>query len=198
MPDWFEKYLAERQKELKANPPPVGPEITIDTHESYSDGKLFIERLNQVTPKQPLIDNKRALTPLIRAQQKETPPGTPPPKPPTPSPKVELPPLEEPLPPLPPVEDSPQKQAAPDVPAEIRIDIRPSPGPVEPTRVPEYYWSLTGPAWPRSIADLIGLISMTSPAVTWLVVAVVPAFGQWTTLLLPRIKPGQELEAVAT
>jgi hypothetical protein len=41
------------------------------------------------------------------------------------------------------------------------------------------------------------LISMTSPAVTWLVVAVVLAFGQWTTLLLPRIKPGQELEAVA-
>jgi MFS family permease len=42
------------------------------------------------------------------------------------------------------------------------------------------------------------LISMTSPAVTWFVVAVVLAFGQWTTLLLPRIKPGQELEAVAT
>jgi MFS family permease len=42
------------------------------------------------------------------------------------------------------------------------------------------------------------LISMTSPAVTWFVIAVVLGFGQWTTLLLPRIKPGQELEAVAT
>ena len=42
------------------------------------------------------------------------------------------------------------------------------------------------------------LISMTSPAVIWLVVAVALAFGQWATLLLPRIKPGQELEAVAT
>ena len=42
------------------------------------------------------------------------------------------------------------------------------------------------------------LISMTSPTVTWCVIAVVLAFGQWTTLLLPRIKPGQELEAVAT
>jgi MFS family permease len=42
------------------------------------------------------------------------------------------------------------------------------------------------------------LISMTSPTVTWFVIAVVLAFGQWTTLLLPRIKPGQELEAVAT
>jgi len=42
------------------------------------------------------------------------------------------------------------------------------------------------------------LISMTSPAVTWFVIAVVFGFGQWTTLLLPRIKPGQELEAVAT
>ena len=42
------------------------------------------------------------------------------------------------------------------------------------------------------------LISIASPAVTWFVVAVVCGFGQWTTLLLPRIKPGQELEAVAT
>lgn len=41
------------------------------------------------------------------------------------------------------------------------------------------------------------LISVTSPAVTWFVVAVVLAFGQWTALLLPPIKPGQELEAVA-
>jgi MFS family permease len=42
------------------------------------------------------------------------------------------------------------------------------------------------------------LISMTSPAITWFVIAVVFGFGQWTTRLLPRIKPGQELEAVAT
>lgn len=42
------------------------------------------------------------------------------------------------------------------------------------------------------------LISISSPAMTWFVVAVVCGFGQWTTLLLPRIKPGQELEAVAT
>jgi MFS family permease len=42
------------------------------------------------------------------------------------------------------------------------------------------------------------LISTTSPTVTWFVIAVVIGFGQWTTLLLPRIEPGQELEAVAT
>jgi MFS family permease len=42
------------------------------------------------------------------------------------------------------------------------------------------------------------LISMTSPAVTWFVIAVILGFGQWTVLLLPRIKPGQQLEAVAT
>lgn len=41
------------------------------------------------------------------------------------------------------------------------------------------------------------LISISSPAVTWFMVAVVFGFGQWTVLLLPRIEPGQELEAVA-
>jgi MFS family permease len=41
-------------------------------------------------------------------------------------------------------------------------------------------------------------ISISSPAVTWFVVAVVFGFGQWTVLLLPRIEPGQELEAIAT
>jgi hypothetical protein len=30
------------------------------------------------------------------------------------------------------------------------------------------------------------------------VIAVVLGFGQWTVLLLPRIEPGQQLEAVAT
>lgn len=42
------------------------------------------------------------------------------------------------------------------------------------------------------------LISVTSPAVTWLIIAVVLGFGQWTTLLLPKIEPGQALEAIAT
>lgn len=42
------------------------------------------------------------------------------------------------------------------------------------------------------------LISMSSPAVTWFVIAVVFGFGQWTVLLLPRIEPGQQLEAIAT
>jgi hypothetical protein len=42
------------------------------------------------------------------------------------------------------------------------------------------------------------LISMTSTAVTWFIIAVVLGFGQWTALLLPRIEPGQQLEAVAT
>ena len=42
------------------------------------------------------------------------------------------------------------------------------------------------------------LISITSPAVTWLVVAVLVGFGQWTALLLPKIEPGQTLEQIAT
>jgi MFS family permease len=42
------------------------------------------------------------------------------------------------------------------------------------------------------------LISVTSPAVTWLVIAVILGFGEWTALLLPKIEPGQTLEAIAT
>jgi RHS repeat-associated protein len=159
--DWFEEYLIKLRKESELNPPRF-PEnydhgSRVYDHEIVlDDPNLFIVQLDQVAPARPLIDNKRALTPLIRAQQKiNALPPLPPPDPPAPSPEVELPPLEEPLPPLPAVEDSPRKQGAPEVPAEIRIDIRPSPGPVDPTRVPEYYWSLTGPVLPRSIEDLI-------------------------------------------
>jgi MFS family permease len=42
------------------------------------------------------------------------------------------------------------------------------------------------------------LISVTTPTVTWLVIAVGLALGQWLTLLLRRIPPGRELEAIAT
>jgi len=42
------------------------------------------------------------------------------------------------------------------------------------------------------------LISVTTPTVTWLVVAVGLALGQWLTLLLRRIPTGRELEAIAT
>ncbi len=42
------------------------------------------------------------------------------------------------------------------------------------------------------------LISVTTPAMTWLIIAVVLGFGEWTALLLPKIRPGQTLEAVAT
>ncbi|MCA1729495.1 MAG: MFS transporter [Actinobacteria bacterium] len=42
------------------------------------------------------------------------------------------------------------------------------------------------------------LISVTTPTVTWLIVAVGLALGQWLTLLLRRIPPGRELEAIAT
>jgi MFS family permease len=42
------------------------------------------------------------------------------------------------------------------------------------------------------------LISVTTPTVTWLIVAVGLALGQWFTLLLRRIPPGRELEAIAT
>jgi hypothetical protein len=43
------------------------------------------------------------------------------------------------------------------------------------------------------------LISTTSGTVTWLVVGVVIGFAQGlSTLLLPDIRPGQELEAIAT
>lgn len=41
------------------------------------------------------------------------------------------------------------------------------------------------------------LIGTVSPQTTWLVVAVLLALGLWTTLLLRRIPPGQELEAIA-
>jgi MFS family permease len=42
------------------------------------------------------------------------------------------------------------------------------------------------------------LMALSTPTVTWLVVAVGAAFGQWLTLFLRRIPPGQELEAIAT
>ena len=42
------------------------------------------------------------------------------------------------------------------------------------------------------------LISVTTPAITWFIIAVVLGFGQWTALLLPKIEPGQTLEAIAT
>ena len=42
------------------------------------------------------------------------------------------------------------------------------------------------------------LSSVTSPTVTWLVVAVGLALGQWLTLLLRKIPPGRELEAIVT
>ena len=42
------------------------------------------------------------------------------------------------------------------------------------------------------------LINATSPEITWLVVAVLFGFGQWTALLLPKIPPGQTLEQIVT
>lgn len=42
------------------------------------------------------------------------------------------------------------------------------------------------------------LIALTTPTVTWLIVAVATALGQLLTLWLPSIPPGQELEAIAT
>jgi len=42
------------------------------------------------------------------------------------------------------------------------------------------------------------LITFTTPAVTWLIIAVGLALGQWLTLLLRKIPPGQELEAIST
>lgn len=42
------------------------------------------------------------------------------------------------------------------------------------------------------------LIGLVSPTTTWIVVAVVFALGQWLALLLPRIKPGSELEDIST
>lgn len=42
------------------------------------------------------------------------------------------------------------------------------------------------------------LIGTTSPEITWLVIAVVIGFGEWAALSLPKIRPGQTLEQVAT
>ncbi|MCA1716934.1 MAG: hypothetical protein LC781_08830 [Actinobacteria bacterium] len=42
------------------------------------------------------------------------------------------------------------------------------------------------------------LISVTTPTVTWLVVAVGLALDHWLILLLRRIPPGRELEAIST
>jgi MFS family permease len=42
------------------------------------------------------------------------------------------------------------------------------------------------------------LMTVSTPSVTWLVIAVGAAFGQWLTLLLRRIPPGMALEEIAT
>lgn len=42
------------------------------------------------------------------------------------------------------------------------------------------------------------LMDVTTPTVTWLVLAVGAALGQWLSIFLRRIPPGQELEAIAT
>ncbi len=42
------------------------------------------------------------------------------------------------------------------------------------------------------------LMAVSTPTVTWLVVAVGASFGQWLSLFLRRIPPGEELEAIAT
>ena len=42
------------------------------------------------------------------------------------------------------------------------------------------------------------LVTFTTPTVAWLVIAVGLALGQWLTLALRRIPPGQELEEIAT
>ena len=41
-------------------------------------------------------------------------------------------------------------------------------------------------------------ILTTTPIVTWLIIAAGLAFGQWLTLLLRHIPPGQELEQINT
>ena len=41
------------------------------------------------------------------------------------------------------------------------------------------------------------LAGFGKPAVTWLIIATVASLGMWTTVLLRRIPPGQELEAIA-
>jgi MFS family permease len=42
------------------------------------------------------------------------------------------------------------------------------------------------------------LMAVSTPTVTWLVIAVGAAFGQWLTVFLRRIPPGMELEEIAT
>ena len=42
------------------------------------------------------------------------------------------------------------------------------------------------------------LISFAGPTVTWLIIAVGLAFGQWLTIALQKIPPGQELETIST
>jgi MFS family permease len=42
------------------------------------------------------------------------------------------------------------------------------------------------------------LMTVSTPAVTWLVVAVGAAFGQWLTMLMRDIPPGMALEEIAT
>jgi len=42
------------------------------------------------------------------------------------------------------------------------------------------------------------LITLTTPTVTWLIVAVAMALGQLLTVFLRPIAPGQELEAIVT
>ena len=40
------------------------------------------------------------------------------------------------------------------------------------------------------------LVTIATPIVAWLIIAVGLALGQWMTLLLRRIPPGQELEEI--
>jgi hypothetical protein len=42
------------------------------------------------------------------------------------------------------------------------------------------------------------LIGITTPSITWWIIAIGFALGIWTTLLLKHIPPGQELERIAT
>ncbi len=42
------------------------------------------------------------------------------------------------------------------------------------------------------------LTTITTPTITWLIIAVGLAFGQWLTISLRKIPPGQELEQIST
>lgn len=42
------------------------------------------------------------------------------------------------------------------------------------------------------------LTTITTPTITWIIIAVGLSFGQWLTFLLRRIPPGQELEDIST